>query len=269
MRLWFWVLFVFSWGQYLFDKLEFSNMNIYLDVAILYWNYTTAILNPWIKFLCSRNINYSLSVMLAHLTSPEVVVSCKKNAFQLLACSHSPPLLSSWCEHVQAIGEFHTRNDTSKVKPQWCSNWICSTQCYAGVQILVCTTLSGAFHCLLEPTNFLVCSSASHEEVIHISVICYFPRLTIDEWRLALDVVWNNCYWCLCIQADWSAGCRDMLHTWISVLNCVSQVCESGVCVTQYHNHDLRWYSKRELHSRHDEHTVQWQSHCQHYGTND
>ena len=163
-------------------------------------------------------------------------ISCKKHFSCLLACTHRL-WLPSWCDRVQAIGESHARNDTRKDKSRRRSNWICSAQCCAG-----------AYRHLLEPTNFFSLWFC-------ISQGSYSVSRKVDNWWMKAGIGHcHDCHRCLCMQVNWYAGCRDMLHS-LDYCVCVSQL----------------WFETiwRMPLSRHDEHSVQWQSHCKHYGTND
>ena len=162
-----------------------------------------------------------------------------KKSFQLLGYSHTLPLLSSWCDCVQAISESRARNDTSKAKsrPLLKLNKRCT-----GVPRLVCAELSRAYRRLLEPTNFF------WSAVLHLTGKLFAVS---QGWQLT-DEGWHRM---LSVMTAIDAGCKDVLHD----LDYCGKLC-------MYHNHDLRRYLKRVLHSRHDDHTVQWQSH---YGIND
>ena len=92
-----------------------------------------------------------------------------------------------------------------------------------------------------------VCGSASHRKVIQC-----LARLTIDGWRLALDIVMTAIGVFVCRSIDMQA---------------VGICCTVWITVYVYHNYDLRWYG--ECHSAGMTSSVQWQSHCKHYGTND
>ena len=114
-----------------------------------------------------------------------------------------------------------------------------------GVPRLVCAELSRAYRHLLEPTNFF------WSAVLHLTGKLFAVS---QGWQLT-DEGWHRM---LSVMTAIDAGCKDVLHD----LDYCGKLC-------MYHNHDLRRYLKRVLHSRYDDHTVQWQSHYKHYGIND